>query len=115
MVDEQGNEVHPGAAHCSNDAGKSLICKQNPFDVMDPNPKSVLYSCGAYLDGTGQPTDNPFAGMPTPAAKGDQSADYKPPTPEERAANVAADHAKAMRECDNKPTWLGVLFCRWDQ
>jgi hypothetical protein len=31
------------------------------------------------------------------------------PSPEK----LAADHRKALLECDRQPTWLGVLFCRW--
>jgi hypothetical protein len=30
------------------------------------------------------------------------------------AVKAEAD-AKRRRECNDKPTWLGVLFCRWDQ
>ena len=99
-VDEQGNELRPGTAHCSDATGKSLTCKRKVFDHFIPDIPE--YVCGAYLDSkTGTPTDNPYA-------------DLVPLSPEERAANLAAEHKTALLECDRQPTWLGVLFCRWD-
>ena len=34
--------------------------------------------------------------------------------PDQDAEHVGALQHERMLECDRQPTWLGVLFCRWD-
>jgi hypothetical protein len=95
QVDEQGNELRPGTAHCSDAAGKGLTCKRNVFDDFDPVP-TRKYVCGAYLDKAGLPTDNPYADLVPLSAE-----------------QIEARREAALAECNKMPTTVGVLLCRW--
>jgi hypothetical protein len=126
-VTDQGQGVTDVIVACHTER-VGWTCKRSIFD----DPAHYKYVCAPWLDKAGLPTDDPFADMvltpparatsagidTTPPSPGKQTddpfANFVPPSPEARAANLAADHQKAMLECTNKPTWLGVLLCRWD-
>jgi hypothetical protein len=85
-VTDQGLGITDAVLACHSERG-GWQC----YRSLTSSPQK--YVCQPWLDKkTGKQTDDPFADMPDPA-------------PEERATTLA--------ECNNKPTTVGVLFCRW--
>jgi hypothetical protein len=102
-VDELGRELPVDSE------GRELSCVDGEGHGVTCRKSGARYECATiqFTDPFDDPRSAPLAGQKPTAAP---FANHKPSSPEE----IAADRQKAMLECDKSPTWLGVLFCRWD-
>jgi hypothetical protein len=100
-VTDQGHGITDEVVACHSKQG-GWTCRHN---VLTPSITPVFkYVCTPWIDKqTGKQTDDPFHDYPV--------VDEPPSSPDK----LAADRKKALLACNDKPTWLGVLFCRWDQ